>query len=115
MDLKKRTRWGLERGNVDIYDRPTVKRPGGYSTTLSSSYEIGGKEVLLPHVADLKEGTYGTSKSKNPSIISGKQSRDIYAKTGQNLGKFRTPQQADQYAKVMHNMQVRSDLKKGKK
>src|SRR5215510_10788142 len=101
MKLAKRTRWGLEKGNVDIYDRPVVKRPGGYSTTLSGSDEIGGKEVLLPHVADLGEGTFGTAASKNPSIISGKQARDIYAKTGKNLGKFRTWQQADQYSKVL--------------
>jgi len=108
MELKKRTRWGLERGNIDLTDRPRVRNPdGSVSTVRSESNEIDGKEVLYPTVGDLREGTFGTSKSRNPTILTGKQARDIYAKTGQNLGKFRTPAQADRYAGVLHREQAK--------
>jgi hypothetical protein len=112
MDLKKRTRWGLERGNIDLHDRPSVRNPdGSISTVRSASSEIDGKEVLYPTVAAPDEGTFGTSKSKNPRIIRSKEAADIYRKTGQNLGKFRTTKQADQYAMALHRMQAREYVK----
>jgi len=113
---KKRSRWGqLEVGNIDAYDRPMVKRPGGYSTTLSGSSEIDGKEVLLPHVGDLTEGTFGTEKSRNPTIITNKNAKMLYSKTGKHLGKFRDYRAADQYSKALHEMQVKDDARKGRK
>lgn len=106
MDKSRRTRWGLEKGNVDLTDRPKVKNPdGSVSTVLSGSYNMGGKEVLLPHIG--ATGTFGTGKTKARQL-SGQEAREIYAKTGKNLGKFRTPQQADQYAKALHVMQEKA-------
>ena len=111
-DLKKRTRWGLERGNIDLADRPQVKNPdGSISTVRSASSEIGGKEVLYPTVASPDEGTFGTSKSPNPQIIRSRDAAKIVQKTGKHLGKFRTTQQADQYANTLHKMQEKMYVK----
>jgi hypothetical protein len=105
-DPQKRTRWGLERGNVDLNDRPSVKNSDGtISTVRSASSNIGGKEVLYPTVADPEAGTFGTSRSKNPRVIRSRDAAKISQKTGQHLGKFRTVQQADQYAEALHKMQ----------
>jgi hypothetical protein len=61
--------------------------------------------VLYPTVADPDAGTFGTSKSKNPRIIGGRDAARLARKTGKNLGTFRTWQQADQYANALHKMQ----------
>jgi hypothetical protein len=112
MDKSKRTRWGLEKGNIDLFDRPQVRNPdGSISTVRSASKMIGGKEVLFPTVAAPDEGTFGTAKSKNPRIIRSKQAADIYAKTGKHLGKFRTGKQADRYAEALHRMQEKLYVK----
>jgi hypothetical protein len=116
MKKERRTRWGLEKGNIDLGDRPVVKNPdGSISTVRSASKRIGGKEVLFPTVAAPDEGTFGTAKSKNPRIISSREAAEIYKKTGQHLGKFRTGEQADQYARALHKMQEKQYVKKGRK
>jgi hypothetical protein len=106
--LDRRTRWGLEKGNIDLNDRPQVQNPdGSVSTVRSAGFNIDDKEVLLPTVADPFENTFGTGASKRAGIVSDKKARDIYRKTGKHLGKFRTPQQADLYAETLHKMQER--------
>lgn len=112
MDKNKRTRWGIERGNIDLHDRPSVKNSdGSVSTVRSSSFERDGKEVLLPTVGSLKEGTFGSKKSKDATILTNRQANKIADKTGKHLGKFRTPAQADQYAIALHKMQEKEYVK----
>jgi hypothetical protein len=111
-DPDGRTRWGLKRGNIDLNDRPVVNNPdGSVSTVRSASSEIGGNEVLYPTVAAPDEGTFGTSASQNPRIISGADAADMAERTGRNLGTFRTWQQADQYAEALHKMQEKRYVK----
>lgn len=84
----------LERGNVNIMDRPSVANPaGGRSTVYSMSFEQDGKHVLVPLVND--QGTIDTPD----------QAVERYDKTGQHLGKFATPEMADAYAQELHLQQ----------
>lgn len=110
-DLKKRTRWGLERGNIDLNDRPVVKNPdGSISTVRSSSSEIGGKEVLYPTVVDASGEDFGAA-NRPAKIVRSRDAAKIAQKTGKNLGTFRTGKQADQYAQALHKMQEKQYVK----
>ena len=77
-------------GNIDLYNRPKIPNPsGGMSTVYSSSFNIDGKEVLLP-LAD--EGR----------ILSPREAIDKYLRTGQHLGIFASPEAATAYAQHLH-------------
>lgn len=84
---------GMEqKGNINLNARPVVKNDNGtISTVLSSSFEIDGKEVLLPLVSD------------DGRIISAKEAQENYKKTGKHLGIFDTPANANAYAQELHN------------
>lgn len=80
----------LEQGNIDLFNRPKVANPaGGTSTVFSSSFNIDGKEVLLP-LAD--EGR----------IFTEEEAIEKYRRTGQHLGIFDSPQAASAYAEQLH-------------
>ncbi len=82
-------------GNIDLSTRPEViNDDGSTSTVRGGSYNIDGKEVLLPHVSD-----DGKTLSKDEAIRQ-------YMTTGKHLGRFDTPQQADEYAVKLHNNQA---------
>ena len=86
----------LEQGNIDLNSRPVVKNPdGSVSTVRSMSANIDGKEVLLPTV------------SPDGKVLSEKAAIDLYMKTGQNLGKFDTPDNATAYAQSLHEAQAK--------
>jgi hypothetical protein len=82
----------LEAGNVDLYNRPKVHNPktGGTSTVFSKSWNIDGKEVLLPTVSD------------DGRMMSDDEAKAQYRKTGKHLGKFKNPADANAYAKQLH-------------
>lgn len=85
----------LTKGNIhDLYTRPVLKNPdGSTSTTSSMSFQDDyGKEVLIPTVVD------GKRLSNDDAIAH-------YQKTGQHLGIFDTPDQADAYAESLHESQ----------
>jgi hypothetical protein len=85
----------LEQGNIDLTDRPRVRtKDGSISTVRSMSANIDGKEVLMPTV------------SRDGRIMSDDEAIDQYRRTGQHLGKFRTPQDADAYARQLHDQQA---------
>lgn len=77
-------------GNIDLYDRPKVPNQGGSSTVYSASFDIDGREVLLPLADDGR-------------ILSDDEAIDRYRRTGQHLGIFRTPQEATRFAERLHN------------
>ena len=80
-------------GNIDLNSRAVVKNPdGSISTEKSFSTNINGKEVLLPTIVNGKE-------------VSEKEAINHYYKTGEHLGKFDTPEQADKYAQALHERQ----------
>ena len=84
----------VEPGNIDLTSRPQVKNAdGSVSTVRSASFNIDGKEVLLPTV------------SPDGKDLTDDQAVDLFKKTGQHLGKFENPDQADAYAEALHKQQ----------
>lgn len=91
----------VEPGNIDLNKRPIVKNSdGSISTERSLSFEENGKEVLIPTVVDGK-------------ILDGKAAIEHYRKTGEHLGKFDNPADADAYAERLH--QDQAEFYSGKK
>lgn len=83
----------LERGNIDLTKRPQVKNDdGSISTVRSMSVNIDGQEVLIPTVIGDK-------------VVSDDEAVDHYMKTGEHLGKFKTPKDATAYAQALHREQ----------
>lgn len=88
------------RGNIDLYDRPRyVNEDGSVSTVRSMSFEDGGLEVLVP--------TISRDENNRPILLSDDEAIDRYYATGEHLGKFRTPEEADAYAQKLHLQQER--------
>jgi hypothetical protein len=82
-------------GNVDPWNRPILHNANGsYSTTSSMSIGTDAGEVLIPTVIN------GKRLSKEDAIVH-------VRKTGENLGTFDTPENADVYATALHNEQDR--------
>ena len=84
----------IEPGNIDLAHRPVVQNPdGGFSTVLSTSVNLDGKEYLIPQVSDSGE------------ILSLDQAIELFRKTGKHLGVFDSPENATSYAKRLHSEQ----------
>ncbi len=85
----------LEKGNIDIHNRPVVKNSdGSISTVLSMSTNIDGREVLIPTVSD------------DGRIMSDDEAIDNFMRTGKHLGMFDNPDDATAYAESLHNQQA---------
>jgi hypothetical protein len=90
----KNTPGMVENGNIDLTARPKVKNAdGSISTVRSMSFEEDGKEVLIPTVV-------------GDRVVSDEEAIAHYRKTGENLGKFKTPADADRYAQSLHESQA---------
>lgn len=84
----------LERGNVDLNNRPRVKNAdGSISTVRSMSVNIDGQEVLIPTVSD------------DGRLLSEDEAIKQFDKTGKHLGKFDTPENATAFAEQLHKDQ----------
>lgn len=89
----------IEPGNIDLTNRPIVKNPdGSISTVRSSSFDFGGREVLLPTISD-----DGRNLSRDETIAQ-------YRNTGRHLGIFDSPQASDEYAQQLHEDQAKRYL-----
>jgi hypothetical protein len=98
----------LEPGNLDIRNRPIIQNDDG---THSSEYSISvgdekGREVLIPTVVN---GKFLTPNGKKPPEGSAaekqmfRRAEDHYHETGEHLGIFDSPDNADAYAQILHN------------
>lgn len=85
----------LEKGNIDLKNRPIVRnKDGSISTVRSMSANFDGKEVLIPTVSD------------DGRIMNDDEAIDNYLRTGKHLGMFSTPDDATAYAERLHDDQA---------
>ena len=110
----------VEPGNLPIWNRPTIQNAdGSHSSELSISMQDDqGHEVLIPTIAG---GKFLTPDGKMPPLVNGKvppaedwnkypewralkeEAWNRFERTGEHLGKFDNPDDADAYAEVLHN------------
>ena len=85
-------------GNIDLKNRPQYQNADGTISTVDSwSFNIDGKEVLLPSVW-MKDGKPYRSSNADEILRH-------YKETGEYLGKFDTVEQANAYAEKLHQEQ----------
>ena len=88
----------VEPGNIKgagVFDRKILKnKDGSYSTTSSISIGTDKGETLIPTVVNGKRLTV-------------EQAIKHFEKTGEHLGIFDTPDNADAYAEALHNAQAK--------
>ena len=83
----------IEKGNINLNNRPVVKNSdGSISTVRSMGVNIDGTEVLIPTVV-------------NGKVVSNDEAIAHYKKTGEHLGKFKSPKDSDVYAQQLHEDQ----------
>ena len=97
----------VERGNIPIWNRPTVQNDdGSHSTEYSTSMNEDGKEVLVPTIVN---GRFLTPDGKKPPEGSKEEKAMFdrawqhYKDTGEHLGKFDSVADEEAYADALHN------------
>ena len=82
------------RGNIDLYNRPSVRNSdGSISTVRSMGINVDGKEILIPTVSD------------DGRIMSKEEAINQYRATGKHLGIFDSVDESNDFAKMLHNQQ----------
>lgn len=90
-------RYGV--GNIDLFNRPQYQNlDGSVSTVRSMSFNDGRGEILVPTVA------YNPQNGK-PYVMSDDEAITRYYNTGEYLGKFKTVDEANDYAERLHRQQ----------
>ncbi|WP_343518089.1 hypothetical protein [Sphingomonas sp.] len=86
-------------GNIDLGNRPVVRNgDGSISTIRSMSFGTDQGEVLVPTVTD------------DGRLLTDEQAIEQYRRTGRHLGIFKTPSEADDYARRLSAEQGRRYL-----
>ena len=82
-------------GNLDLHNRPVVHNPdGSISTVRSITVGFGDKTYVLPTVVGGK-------------VVSNQEAIDHFKQTGEHLGVFGKPEDADAYAQRLHEDQAK--------
>jgi hypothetical protein len=104
----------VEAGNLELNGRPLVQNDDGtHSSEYSFSFGTDKGETLVPTVVG---GRFLTPDGKKPQVGSQadkdmhKAAQDHYNRTGEHLGIFDTPENADTYASAVHNRRLRPGL-----
>jgi hypothetical protein len=96
---EKRPKGEITKGNIDLNNRPVVKnRDGSISTVRSMTITEGNTAVVIPTVIKRPNGS--------GVIVSDREAIKHYQRSGQHLGKFSNIQDADTYARNLHNQQA---------
>lgn len=91
----------LEAGNLDLHNRPVVHNPDGtISTVRSINVGVDKGEALIPTV------------HPDGYIMSDEEAINRYKATGEHLGIFDTPANAESYAQSLHEDQASEYLGK---
>jgi len=81
----------VERGNINLFNRPSVPAPeGGRATVRTIGIEEDGREVNIPTVVGRR-------------VVSDAAAVRHYRRTGQHLGKYPTRKLASQMARKLHS------------
>jgi tetratricopeptide (TPR) repeat protein len=85
-------------GNINLNNRPILQNDDGtHSSELSFSQGTDDGEVLVPQIVNGKK-------------ISQEEAWKHYQKTGEHMGIFDTPDNADAYAEAVHNRRLSTSL-----
>ena len=97
--LKRLAAGQLSQGNIDLRNRkPTLLPNGDYATVRSMSFSSEDQpntEILIPTI-----GPQHQRWTDNQAI-------NAYYRTGQNLGTFSNPTQANTYAELLHQREAK--------
>lgn len=94
MSEKQKDNGMIEKGNIDLQNRPIVENEdGSFSTVRSMSFEEDGMQILIPTVSD------------DGRIMTEKEAIEQYHETGKHLGKFDSVDSANKYAETLHQEQ----------
>lgn len=89
----------LEDGNIDLWRRPFAHNgDGSISTVKSTSWEVGGNEVLMPQVI---------RRAGRTMVVGPRAALAEFERTGQHLGIFNSIRNANVYSIRLHNQQAR--------
>ena len=94
-DIKK-PKGQIVQGNIDLNDRPQVKRDDGKISTVDSiTIEEDGKFIVIPKVAPWGE------------VLTAEEAIDQYHQENQHLGIFNSQADADAFAEKLHQSEAK--------
>ena len=102
-DRSPRTAEGLlVPGNINTHRRPSVRNADGSISTVRSMTitDDEGRAVLIPTVIEGR------------GVVPPDEAIKYYRETGQHLGLFDTPDQADAYARSLHEQQAQEYVRR---